>query len=327
MVKKICTIYYGDDWHKKVPFNSQNNPTKKSFEEFYTQAQNEFGVIFYRASLKWFNVQKNYFTKAWTFDGKNWIKINKPVSVDVIYDKVKGSRDYDLLGLKKEIMQKTPIYNHPLFRTITNDKLSQYMLFQDCMPKTLLANTYSELKDALKKIPDKKVVIKPLHGSGGFGIYIGDKDGALKEDSFTFPVIIQEFIKSTKGIPGFSQKDEVSDLRLIYVDHELIYALSRIAAKDSLFTNFHQGATAVLVPENKIPQSIIKLSQKIQKTLSVFPHANYSLDFIFDDNAKPFLVEMNTTPGFDLLHIVGDDEIKKKNLSAFINAASKVANK
>ena len=102
------------------------------------------------------------------------------------------------------------------------------------------------------------------------------------------------------------------------MNHKLIYALSRIAQNGSLFTNFHQGATAVLVSDKFISKKLKEISQKIVDKLSIFPEANYSLDFMFDDSGKPILVEMNTTPGFDLLNIVGDEKIKDKNFKEFI---------
>ena len=327
MIKKICTIYHGDDWHKDTPFSNPEDPTKRSFEEFYTIGTEKYNIKFYRACIKWFDVEKNHFKKAWTFEDGVWKKIEKPVAVDAIFDKVTGKRDHELFELKTKISQKTPMLNHPLFRVITNDKLSQYMLFKKHMPKTILVNNYPELDSAIKKTSSEKIVLKPLHGSGGFGIYIGEKNDIPQKSELEFPMIVQEFIISTKGIPGFSKEEEVSDLRLIYTDHQFVYALSRIAKKGSLFTNFHQGAHAILVPENKIPQNVIEMAQEVKEILSTFPHANYSLDFIFDDSGEAFLVEMNTTPGFDLLHIVGDDATKNKNLSTFIDSMNKITHK
>ena len=65
-------------------------------------------------------------------------------------------------------------------------------------------------------------------------------------------------------------------------------------------------------------------SKKVVKKLSLFNQSHYSLDFIFDDNKKPILVEMNTTPGFDLLRIVGTESIKKLNFELFVKSMSKL---
>ncbi len=322
MTKKIVIIYSGDDWYKDVPFSSDSSETKLSFEEWYKQAS-RYNIKFYRASIDWYDEKKGTFIKSWTFENNKWIKISQSIKPHAIYDKTAGSYDYITFEEKMNIFKKTPILNHPLFRTITNNKLSQHMLFGEYMPDTLLANNKKELITSLGKIKGSEIVIKPLHGSGGFGIFIGSKKDALKK-RLTYPVIAQEFIVSTKGIPGFSKKDEIADLRLIYTDHKLVYALSRIAKKGSLFTNFHQGASAVLVPKNKIPKGVHMVAKNITKKLSVFPHANYSLDFIFTNNKKPILVEMNTTPGFDLLRIVGTKQIKKRNFELFVKSINQM---
>jgi len=59
------------------------------------------------------------------------------------------------------------------------------------------------------------------------------------------------------------------------------------------------------------------MSKQISKKLSAFSEAHYSLDFIFTNTGKPVLVELNTTPGVDLLHIVGDEKLKQKNFDEF----------
>ncbi len=322
MKKNIVIIYSTDDWNKKKPFSKKSKETRLSFEDWYKRAE-KYNMKFYRASIKWLDESTGTFSKAWTFENNEWKKVMKPIKAHAIYDKTVGKNDYITFDKKMSIQEKVPMLNNPLFRTITNNKLSQYMFFGEYMPKTLLANNKQELSDTFSDIKSSKVVIKPLHGSGGFGIFIGKKSDALKK-RLTYPVIVQEFITSTKGIPGFSQKDEVADLRLVYTDHKLVYALSRIAQKGSLFTNFHQGATAVLVPKNKIPKSVQKMSKNIIKKLSLFNQSHYSLDFIFDDNKKPILVEMNTTPGFDLLRIVGTERIKKLNFELFVKSINKL---
>ncbi len=311
-----------DDWNKKTPFSKKSKETRLSFEDWYNRA-GDYNIKFYRASIKWLDKNTGFFSKAWTFENNKWIKVFKPVKAHAIYDKTVGKNDYITFDAKMNICTKIPILNHPLFRTITNNKLAQYMLFSEYMPKTLLANNKKELEATFSNIKGSQIVIKPLHGSGGFGIFIGKKTNALKK-RLTYPVIAQEFIISTKGIPGFSQKDEVADLRLIYTDNKLVYALSRIAKEGSLFTNFHQGANAVLVPQNKIPKSVLKIAKNITKKLSTFPYNHYSLDFIFDNNKKPILVEMNTTPGFDLLRIVGTEKIKKINFELFVKSINQI---
>ncbi|MFA5871782.1 MAG: YheC/YheD family protein [Parcubacteria group bacterium] len=314
--KKIIVVYYGSDWKRKVPLGDAVS-TRVSFEDWHERGL-ECGVGLYRASIGWYDAKKNVFTKSWAYRNKRWLKITKPVKPDLIFDKIMGKRDYALYDYKMETSKKVKWFNSPLFRTIADNKLNQYLLFKEFMPTTYLATSQKEYSESIKKIKSKKAVIKPFYGSGGFGIVIDEKKNVIKLKA-TFPVLVQEFVKSNYGIPGFSKNMEIADLRMVYMNHKLIYALSRIAKKGSLFTNFHQGATAVLVPEVKIPKIAKDTARKIVEKLSIFPEANYSLDFVFDNSGKPVLMEMNTTPGFDLLHIVGDERIKDKNFKEFIS--------
>lgn len=314
--KKIVVTYWGDDWHKEIPL-AKAIPTRESFEDWHRRGL-KHNIEIFRASLKWYDKRKNVFNKAWAFRNEKWIKIEKPIKPSLIFDKIAGKRDYQLLEEKIEISRKVPIFNYPLFRLMFDNKLSQYLIFGRFMPKSFVAKNKKEYLKALKKVNSKKAVVKPFFGSGGFGITIDEKKKLLSLTP-SFPVMIQEFIKSEQGIPGFSRKKEVADLRLVFMNHKLVYALSRIAKNGSLFTNFHQGATAILVPLKYIPKSISKVSSEIVEKLSLFPQANYSLDFIFTNKGEPVFIEMNTTPGFDLLNIVGDEEIKENNFKEFIN--------
>ncbi len=318
MKKNIVIIYFGDDWNKKIPLQ-KSIPTREAFEDWHDRGQKN-SIEMYRASIDWYDYKKNVFIKAWAYRQEKWVKIEKPIKPHMIYDKTAGKYDYTLFDLKMRLTKKTKVFNHPIFRTMTNNKLAQYLILGDFMPKSFLATDKNNFTQALKKISTKKVVVKPIYGSGGFGIIIDEKSNIFKKNlKIEYPVFIQEFIESTKGIPGFSEKKEISDLRMIFINHKLIYALSRRAKDGSLFTNFHQGARVILVPKKLIPKSALKTAKKITRKLSVFPEAHYSLDFMFTNSGKPLLVEMNTTPGFDLLHLIGTEGIKKDNFDQLTN--------
>lgn len=315
MRKKIVIIYDVDDWSKKIPL-AKDPMTKKSFEDFYKRGEGR-GVDIYRAYFGWFDKKKMAFKKSWTFRNGKWTKVLKPIKPDLIFDKLSGKHDYQLHDFKTKLSNKIRFFNHPLFRTVLDNKLAQYLILEEFMPKSFLATSKKELNLLVKKIKSSMVVIKPLYGSGGFGIKIGQKR-KINFKNTAFPVLVQEFIKSTHGIPGFSKKKEIADLRMIYINRKFLYALSRIAKEGSYFTNFHQGATVVPVPKNMIPKSAQKVAGRINKKMGIFQYNYYSLDFIFLNSGKPMLMEINTTPGFDLLHIVGTEAIKEKHFREFV---------
>lgn len=313
--KNVVVIYTGDDWHREIPISYEE--TRRAFERWHMMAL-EKNIQMYRASVDWYDSQKNVFIKAWAFRDGSWQKIEKEISADLIYDKTPGSSEHKLFDLKMSMGKNAVIFNSPLFRTMVDSKLSQYGLFCEHMPKTVVALNAADLKSAIEKIGTEKIVAKPLQGSGGFGIVIGDKQTILKEE-FTYPMLLQDFVKNENGIPGFSQLGELADLRITYINHEPLYALSRIAQGGSLFTNMHQGATSKRVPLEKIPESVWEITKKITEKLKMFSRAQYSLDFFFDENGKPLFIEMNTVPGLCLIEALNDDELRQKDFDAFIS--------
>lgn len=315
--KTVVVTYYSDDWHKAEPFSSTD--TRASFEYWHTNGL-AHGVDMYRASILWYDEKKRHFTKGWLFRDGVWKKVKKPIVPDLILDKVTSKRDYQLHGLKLRIAEHTKTFNHPNFRALFDNKLSQYMFFSEHMPPSFMVHNKQALKSSIDKIKTGRAVLKPLYGSGGFGILIDTKEKLVKK-RISYPVLLQEFVDGSDGIPGNKNK-ALADLRIVFVNHKPTYALSRIAKKDSLFTNFHQGAHAEIIPINKIPATVRVMIKKIQHTLSAFPECHYSLDFLFTKKGKPLLMEMNTTPGFCLLHILGSEQIKKRDMLSVLSLLS-----
>lgn len=303
----------GDDWKKIIPITSDG--TRRSFEYWHTEGLKE-RISIYRASLAWYNTEKRHFTKAWAFRDGTWKKVKGPIVPDMIYDKIAGKHDHALHEKKLEIAAHTKWFNTPYFSAYFNNKLFQYILLGEFMPTSLILHSKKELKHHIKKIKTKHIVVKPFYGSGGFNIFIEKKETLLRR-TLGYPILLQEFIDGSSGIPGMKQ-NAVADLRIVYLNHKPIYALSRIVKGTSLFTNFHQGASAIAIPTKHIPKSISLLVKKIQKKLSLFPECEYSLDFIFDKKGRPFLMEMNTAPGLVLLDLIGNKKVQKRNLDTII---------
>ncbi len=307
--KNIVIIYTGDDWGEAHP---------KTGSETTTKALAEWGIFglkkkinIYRAEIHWYDEAAQVFTKAWVASGGAWQKVTRTIVPNLIFDKTAGVKEHELAALKMSLAQKFRMVNHPLFRSLLSSKAAQYLCLGEFMPRSFIASNIRELKEGLSQIKSGQGVVKPLHGSGGFGIIIGTPLDILKQE-INYPVLVQEFKEGTKGIPGFSTKPRLADLRLIFSNYQLIYALSRRAKGKSLFTNIHQGATAERVPLETIPAAAIKISRIINSRLSFFPYSLYTLDFIFDDAGRPWLIELNTSPGIDIIYITADLSAREK---------------
>lgn len=305
LMKNIVVLYSGDDWEEMT----LSETTRKSFEKFH-QLGEEKGVAFFRSSIDWYNSSQGTFEKAWAFRNETWVRVETAIHPDGVLDKTFGHLNSQLLETKLSMLERFPVVNHPFFGLLLDNKFYQAVLFREHMPKTILAHNRRELQAGLTQLPGERLVLKPLSGSGGDGVYVVEKT-ALPE-AIDFPLIAQEFLSTYHGVPGFSENQSVADLRLVYIGRNISYALSRVAKAGSLLTNFHKGASVVRVPEASIPQDARLLCEKILDQLALFPHSMLSIDLMYDMNKKPHLIEINTKPGFDLLYLMNDQDLIKK---------------
>lgn len=282
-MKSILILYSGDDWHLDQPEHKER--FKRSYA-FWGDLCISRDVRLLRAEINWFS--EGIFNKYWSYNGllKAWEKVEDPINPDVIYDKariydkVDGKLDPILYNQKVLISSRYKFINPPEASLFLDNKLNQIVIFNDHIPtsKFIPANTVFD--------NNGKVVIKLPYGSGGDHVRIvSDSTISIKEDS-----IVQEFIDAKVN-------DVLRDYRIVFIGNDIVYAVSRIAANDSNFTNTNKGAESEIIDINSIPQ-IIKKAKEISKPLSVFPNLIYSLDFIIETRTgKPYLMEFNSTPG------------------------------
>src|SRR3989338_3385055 len=92
--KNIVVIYWSDDWKNDLPMPGAPE-TRKSFEDWHVRGLKE-NVRIFRASISWYDEKRNCFGKALVYREGFWKKINQPVKPDLIFDKIKGARNYSL---------------------------------------------------------------------------------------------------------------------------------------------------------------------------------------------------------------------------------------
>jgi glutathione synthase len=111
--------------------------------------------------------------------------------------------------------------------------------FPDLMPPTLITSD----KDAIVEFRarHKDVVVKPLFGNGGSGVFHLKPDdenlGALLE---TFTILYREPVIVQRYLPEIRQGDK----RIILVEGEAVGAVSRIPQSGEARANFHAGGSA-----------------------------------------------------------------------------------
>jgi glutathione synthase/RimK-type ligase-like ATP-grasp enzyme len=290
-MKKVMILFGESDWKKAKPFN--NKDYQYSYEYFYDLCQKN-GIQMYRASYEWYDYKKHLFKHAWIFEGKGglWKKV-KNVNPDLIYDKTKARTE---VYFKKELIGKAYSFINKLeFAQLIDNKLTVSLLFKKWSKKNWVIENKNDLKKFLPKIKTSLAVLKPLIESGGKGIQILNKKDILKKSKIDRPYLLQEFIDSFGGVPGVSHK--MHDLRLVFVNNKLIYSYIREPRKGSFLANLAQGGSLIIVPKNKLPKSLSPIIQYANELFKTFEPRVYSIDFMFDEKKRPWIVELNSMPG------------------------------
>lgn len=285
-------ILFGkSDWKKAKPFS--NKEYQYSYEYFYTLCKKN-NIQMYRASYEWYDYKKHIFKHAWIYEGgeANWKKVHNIVP-DLIYDKTKARLE---TYLKKELMsERYSFINDLSFTRIVDDKFITSLIFPKWSKKSWVINSKKELELILPKLHSSKIVIKPISESGGKDVQILKKSDALKVASIDKEYLVQEFIDSSKGVPGVSKK--MHDLRLVFVNDKIIYAYIREPKKGSFLANLAQGGSLIIVSKNKLPRSLNPIIKQANEIFATFNPRIYSIDFMFDEKSRPWIVELNSMPG------------------------------
>jgi len=288
-MKKVLILFGKKDWSRPAFANMSSGYTL-CYEYLYDLAQ-KHNIKLYRASYTWYDKQQSAFSYAWTFEKGAWIRVND-IKPDLIYDKTKATPE--ALFFKTTELSSLPITNDVEFTNLIDNKLFTSLLFPQHTKKHHKALDMTDLKNILKRIKTSKVVLKTSSDSGGENVFILEKKDVAHTE-IPFPILAQEFIDSSHGIDGIVKS--VHDLRLVFIEDELIYSYTRTPAQGSLLANLSQGGTMQIIPKNQLPTTITKLVSDVQNTLSTFQNKIYTIDIMFDENQQPWIVELNSMPG------------------------------
>ncbi|MBW2992404.1 ATP-grasp domain-containing protein [Candidatus Woesearchaeota archaeon] len=261
------------------------------------------GFKFYTSAFEWF--KKGRFTKGWAIEGRGY-KQAFDIKPDVIFDKTKLVPKY--IKFKKYFSKKGIMLNPYYIEDLCSDKFKTFRLFPRLTPGLFLVKNKKELKNKIKKIKTKLVVLKPRKGSSAHGLWICSKKEALKKN-IKGDYVLQEFIDTRKGIKGLVKG--VYDIRVIMAGGKFTYAWIRVAKK-GFVSNISRGGKLVLLRNEQIPRKILKAARQIDNKLKNYNPRIYTADFILDENGDARLIELNSKPGFFFY--------KEKVVNAMFNA-------
>lgn len=233
------------------------------------------------------------FSQGWRYlcDGK-YEEVKQFVKLDLIYKK--GS--LLMPDSQSNVLNKNELH------ALCSDKMSMYSLFPELFPGTFLAQNEDQGLAALEKMRTDMVVLKPSDGWGGKSVWIGPKDEASKHLE-NYPVMVQEFIDSSGGIPGFP--DIIHDFRMVIMNGKPLFTFLRVPAQGKFVANVGQGGHVIVVPPEQRPAGALALIQPVDAYFSRFGNRLYSIDCALDASGEWKLIEFNDQPGIMTLDECG----------------------
>ena len=188
------------------------------------------------------------------------------------------------------------IFNNPSSIRSHNEKLS-ILQFNDLIPPSLVTSSFSATKEFISK--HKKVILKPLDGMAGNGIFM--VTNADKNLNAILETMIGDFhhsIMAQKFIPEITN----GDTRIILINGDpLPYGLTRIPRPDEIRANLAKGGSAVIRSINKNDEVIIN---RIKPYL-----LEKNLNFVGIDIIGNYLTEINITSPTGLVEIQNQSNV------------------
>ena len=181
----------------------------------------------------------------------------------------------------EKITSQTLILNNPFHVRNAPEKIF-VTEFSKFMPETLITREINEIIKFKNK--NKNIIIKPLYGNGGEGVFY------IKNNDSNFNVIIENFLNSNEEqfiIQSYIPEVKQGDKRIILINGEVVGAINRIPAKNENRSNMHVGG-------KPIKTSLNKNDKLICETIS--PHLKAKgLFFVGIDVIGNYLTEINVT--------------------------------
>ncbi len=184
----------------------------------------------------------------------------------------------------------------------SRDKFRSYQLLARAgvgIPKTVFARETADLDDVVEKSGGTPLIIKVARGTHGNGVVLAETKKAAQAVMQAFYVegvsfLVQEFIKESAG----------TDIRAFVVGNRVVASYLRQSLDDDFRSNIHQGGEGKTV---KLTDEEIKTAVKAAKSMNL---PVCGVDMMRSDNG-PLVLEVNSSPGFNIEKITGRDVATK----------------
>lgn len=183
--------------------------------------------------------------QAHRFDENDCVMMRKDPPVDAQYL-------HATLILDRAKAQGASVINDPQALRDFNEKLA-ISHFGECMPPTVVTCAHSELKAFIET--HQKVVIKPLDGMGGRGIFLIEQGEAnINAILETLTLGQRRFAMAQAYLPEIADGDK----RVLVVNGEIVpYMLARIPGSEDFRGNLAQGGRGEGRPVTDVERAIV----------------------------------------------------------------------
>ncbi len=198
--------------------------------------------------------------------------------------------------LLEKISKKTLIINNPYEVRNSPEKIFVTQ-FEQIMPKTMITRDIESIKLFRHKYKD--IVIKPLYGNGGEGVF------RVKSGDENFNSIVEIFLKQYKEqfvVQEYLPDVRKGDKRIILIDGETVGAVNRVPAAGDSRSNMHAGGTPKKTTLTKNDHLICKIISPFLKEKGLF--------FVGIDIIGKFITEINVTSPTGIREINKFNKIK-----------------
>ena len=179
------------------------------------------------------------------------------------------------------VAKETLIVNNPFWVRNLPEKLL-VLEFPDLIPDTLISRDLEKIKEFKREFKD--IIVKPLYGNGGAGIFrlkADDKNLTSLHELFSNmssePLIAQAFLPDVKN----------GDKRIILVDGSPVGAINRVPKAGEIRSNMHVGGKAE-------PARLSKRDREICRAIGPTLKSKGQV-FVGIDVIGEYLTEINVT--------------------------------
>ncbi len=223
--------------------------------------------------------------------------------VDVVIPRIAASlTKYGTSIVRQFEMQNVTTVASSIAIVRSRDKLRSTQLLAKAgvgIPKTVFAREVTDFDDVLDQVGGAPVIIKVARGTHGNGVVLAETRKAAKAVMQAFYVegvsfVVQEFIAESAGV----------DIRAFVVDGKVMSSMLRQSLDDDFRSNIHQGGEGIPVKLTKDERlTAIKAAKAMGLPVC-------GVDMMRSERG-PLVLEVNSSPGFAIEKITGDNVAEK----------------